>query len=221
MANTQNNVVWYNRADSALRSWAIDFGSNCSTYETELQIGAGDLEVIQDAGTAYETAMANLNTARAAYVAAVQAKDLARQFMIDVDRGYVAQFQAMPNLDPKILETLDVPQRGTTGSRSSATTPNNLVVSVSSLGDVEIKFNRNGNSSSAVFTVEQSFDEGATWSTAFSSTRTRVKLTGYTAGQTAWFRVYATRNGTVSTATMPVMIWPSSGAGSADLQIAA
>ena len=221
MAETQNNVVWYNRADSALYTWENQFMVTVSENELALGIDAGELEQIQDAGTVFIDAMNALNLARGAYAAAVQAKDAAREALINTNRIYVAQFQTLPNLDPKIIEQLDIPQRSGSGSRSFATTPTNLVANVTSLGNVSIKFNRAGNSGNTVFTVEKSTNSGATWSTAFSSTRTRVKLSGYTAGQTVWFRVYATRNNTVSAPTVPVMIWPTEGAGSVNLEIAA
>lgn len=221
MSTSQNNVVWYNRADSALAVWAQGFSENVSLYETDLEVDAGELEEIQDASEAYITALSALNTARAAYLAAVEAKDAARASMIETDRRYVAQFQALPNLDPKILLALDVPQRKTAGSRSAAITPTNPVANAFPNGDVVIRFGRNGNSSSTVFTVERSRDLGETWTSVFSSARTRVKLSGYTPGETVWFRVFATRNGTVSAPTVPAMIWPDTPSGETELELAA
>lgn len=217
---TVNNIVWYNRSDLGLLGWENEFIVNVSAYESELGIDAGELEEIQDTGTAFATAMSALNTARAEYAAAVEAKDAARNAVIEVNRKYIAQFQAIPNLDPKVFNALDIPKRSNPGSRTAATTPDNLIAKAKADGSVSITFSRGTNSNNTVFTIEKSTNNGTTWSTAFSSTRTRVKLNGFTPGNTVWFRVYATRNNTVSTPTVPVMIWPTSGSGDVELKLA-
>lgn len=205
--STQNNKTWYQKADSALRSWETDFMNNVSLYETELEVDAGELEVIQDAGQAFLDAMAALTTAKGAYEAAVQAKDTARAALIEVNQGFIAQWQALPNLDPKILETLGVPQRGTRGQRTAPTTPENLIAKAQVNGEVFLTYSRSGNSQTTVFTVEQSEPDSTTWTPIFSSTRTRVRLTGYTPGVETRFRVRATRNGMVSSPSEWVPIW--------------
>lgn len=217
----QGNIIWYNRSDDGYSVWETNFSKKVSEYEAQLGVDAGELEEIQDAGIAYQEALANVIEAKASYEASVINKNNAKLNSINVNRKYVAQFQAIPNLSEEVFQSLDIPARHTSGTRSAAATPSGLIATAQVNGGVTLKYARNGNSQSTTFTIQQSDDEGATWSNIYSSSKTRVNLAGYTPGVSIWFRVFATRNNTSSAPTQPVVIWANGSPEFGGLEVAA
>lgn len=200
-------IVWSKRTDTEFWGWHINFEKTTSEDAADLRLTAEQVAEIAARGQAFRDAMSELNTARAAYEAAVSRKDKAKEDCIATDRRFVAQFQAIPDLDPYVFCALDVPKRHHSGPRSQASSPQGLLVDAHADGRVVLRYSRGENSESTVFSIEESRDLGRTWATIFSSMRTRVTLQGYEPGTQVWFRVFATRNNTVSPPTQPVVIW--------------
>lgn len=217
--STQNNIVWYNRSDTAYAIWDNNFQKQVSNNQGPLGVSDGELEEIQDADTAYQTALEALIEAKAAYEAAVINKNTTKQYSIDVNRKYVAQFQVIPGLSEEIFQSLDIPARGTTGSKSPASTPTNLTAFTETNGNVTVKYSRGANSKTTTFTIQKSTNGGTTWSSIYSSNRTRATLMGLSVVPTQ-FRVFATRNGTISAPTQPVKVWSNDGSSSVELSLA-
>lgn len=206
-------MLWYALSDSAYSTWQTNFATETAKYDSELDLTAPDIEAITSTGDDYIASLQALQEAKAAYEAAVMNKNDAKQASIDLNRTYVAKFQAITGLSNDIFQALQIPARGTQGTKGPALEPSNLIATTTPSGKVTLKYSRNGNSNTTVFTVQQSTNSGATWSNVYSSNRTRVTLNGYTPGNMVWFRVFATRNNTSSNPTTPVMIWPTEGAG--------
>ena len=59
---------------------------------------------------------------------------------------------------------------------------------------IRLEFKRTGNRPTAIFQIERSFDNGATWTIVASSQATKATLTGYAPGVTVLFRVTTTNS---------------------------
>lgn len=189
--------------------WAAQFRKTCSNNQTVLQVSDGDLELIEDAESEFDAAYEAMVTARAAAEGATQMKDQKREALINAYRPFVGEFQSNPLIPEDVYAELQIPKRGGGGSRGAAITPSNVVASASGTGEITIKFDRNGNPQSAIFTIEHQV--GSNWIAVTSGTKTRYKLTGFATGVPAFFRVKATRGNSTSVPSNTVSVWAGEG----------
>lgn len=122
--------------------------------------------------------------------------------------------QADPNA---VYAEMDVPAPDTTPTKHYPVTPASLVAQPFANGTVKLTWDSNGNYRNTTFVIEGSND-GASWSQIDTTNSQKITLTGYTPGQTFWFRVAARHNGQTSVPTDNVSIW---GGGGSSLSIAA
>ncbi len=202
---SSSTTLWYGLSDANLAVWFENFGKTVSEHEAVLGIDAGELEVIQDAGNDFTAKLYDAFSAKLAAETATAVKNETRTSSIDAIRPFVASFQANPQIPEAVYGLLDIPRRGTQGSRGAAITPSNVLAVANVNGSITIKFDRNGNPKSCNFVV-QHFSDG-TWLTVASGTRTRYNLTGYPVGVEARFRVIATRGDSASEPSAQAIVW--------------
>lgn len=218
-AKQNNGALWYNLSDANFQLFLNQFGETCSKYEQILGIDAGELEEIQDASTDFAASFATMITARTIAEGATATKNDLRESSTNTVRKFVAQIQGIPNLPDEVYAELQIPKRGTVGQRGAAITVSDVAVIPGGVGEVILKFNRNGNPASATFTIQQFV--GTSWVNVASGSKTRYKLQGYPAGVPATFRVITARGTSISTPSYSVTVWDTEGSGSNELSIAA
>jgi len=70
-----------------------------------------------------------------------------------------------------------------------------------------------------MFVIEESLDGLTNWTSVGMTTKSKITLSGYTPGETRYFRLFAERSERVSSYSEPVVIWP--GGGESSLALAA
>ena len=217
--STQRSVInskqWYSYSDAALYLWGTNFATVVSENETVLGIDEGELEVIQGGITRFQTAYDALVAAKAAYEAAVQTKEFERSRMINDIRPFVGQFQSMPGIPKAVYADMDIPAKAKPGPRTAPEIPSDFVATPYATGAVVFSWNRNGNSASTLFSIQESTPSG--WITIWSGTRKKVTLSGYAPGVETLFRLIATRNNETSLPTNTVSIYQTGEEGSVQL----
>lgn len=178
--------------------------------------------------TALQTALTTATADRNAAIAARSASLAATQTQNDsvaalrellslalADIKAFANAQANPNA---VYAEMEVPVPASTGTRYSPVPISDLIANPDALGNVELKWDGGANVEGTVYLIEGSAD-GNAWMQVHATKAQKAALTGYTPGQTYWFRVRASNNDQISTASNAVAIW--GGGGSASLSIAA
>lgn len=155
---------------------------------TEAEVAAVD-EVNADLAAA----MALQATLEASKLAATQAKFDARGAVIAAAGNLAAKVYANPAVDDTMLLKAGLAPRPTYSSAKPLVPVTGLLATAQANGEVSLKWNRSGNSDSVTFVIEAQSTSGGPFNFVISTTRTRVKLTGYEPGQTVTFRVRATR----------------------------
>lgn len=179
------------------------------------------ITALQTALTTAQTDRNSAISARNTSLAATQTQNDSVSALHDLLALAIADIKAYANqqADPNAVYTeMEVPVPASTGTRYSPVPVTDLIATPDTLGDVELKWNGGANAVDTVYFIEGSAD-GTAWTQVFATKRQRISLSGYTPGQTYWFRVKASNNGEVSSASSSVAIW--GGGGSANLSIAA
>ena len=210
----------------ALLNYATD---HVATWNAVVTAGAGEANGLDSAQiTALETALTTATTDRNGAIAARSTSLAATQTQNDSLDGLrellslaIADIKAYANQqdDPNAVYTeMEVPVPASSGTRYSPVPVTDLIANPDANGNVELKWDGGANVEGTVYFIEGSAD-GAAWVQVYATKAQKAALTGYTPGQTYWFRVRASNNDEVSTASNSVAIWGTGG--SATLSIAA
>jgi hypothetical protein len=75
------------------------------------------------------------------------------------------------------------------------------------VGQVFLKFKRNGNIGGTTFWIQAKTADGEDWVTVETTSTSKITLENYAVGQPAWFRVVAVRRGLKSAPSDTVTIY--------------
>ena len=212
---------FYPRRDSELTGWLNRFVTACNTYATPLGISQGELATISAAADNFISSYDASESARQAAKGAVGTKDDAKRATAQTIRAFVREFQANPNITTEMRDAMGI----TVPSDSRTKTPPKTPLSPEAIGRTDgvnvISWNRNGNANGTQFVVEVSYDGGTDWDFAGVTTKAKFDHLNQIPGQTAYYRVFATRSGLNSTYSNSVVVYLNGGAGFDSLRIAA
>jgi len=168
----------------------------------------------------------NFTSSLNSYATAKAAADLAlsnRNAQVKTSKATLSKwaktFRANPTITDALLDQLDLPHHKTPGSKTPPVTPGNLIASSDVQGLVSLKWKRNGNTSTTVFTIETQTALDGDWSIAGSTTKTKFDYQAVLGNYIA-FRVFASRDGQNSQPTVPVTLWANGGGQSLTLKAA-
>lgn len=181
---------------------------------TALQSGAWET-----AADDFATKLAALEDARIAFEAAVEAKEQSRAALLGTTSEATAIIYAFPGITPQLLSAAGLAVYATTNTPKVPSTPGTPTAQPFATGDVLLKWNRGDNAYGITFGIEAKSETGD-WSLVASTTATKIRLSGYTPGVGAWFRIVAFHRGVTATPTLPVAIYVE-GEGSQALTLAA
>jgi hypothetical protein len=160
---------------------------------------------LSDMGKVFSDFSTSLNAAGAAKTAAQTATTDK-----NAKRKGAKVFRANQAVPDSVLESLLLPPHVTPPTHSAPTQPTNLTLSVNSVGDVTLGWNRNGNPSGTIFNIETAEVSEGPWTTFDMTTKTKLAYQG-TPGTPVWFRVSAKRNGNTSSFSLPISLWANGG----------
>ncbi len=199
-----------NFTDGALQVWYTNFVDVASLNMATLGLDDADITALATARTDYDAARTARANAAAAAISATVDKNDARSAVLSFVSLYNGEWQANPAVPSTLIADLGLKVHDETPSTIGVFTPLNFNASGDGNGEVRLKWSRNGNVWGCSFWVEVSYDEGATWQLASSTTKAKANLTGVTIRPTA-FRVRAERNGQVSAPSSTSTVYLAAG----------
>lgn len=205
-------------ADGELNTALANFNTVCAANAATLALAPADLTAIAAASTGFNTTLNAATVAKAAAKNSVEAKDMQKKTSKSTVSKYAKLFRANAAVPDNLLDSLMLPHHKTPGSKTAPTQPLNLYGNADGNGLVNLKWNRNGNTSGTTFLIEVRTDPAGPWSISGSTTQTKF---GYQAVPGAYiaFRVTATRRNLLSPPSVPFALWENGGGVS--LQLAA
>lgn len=177
-----------------------------------------EIEILGDTNSEFGTDISLATTLENDRKAAVATKNSKRAELISAMSTVAKKIYANPAVDDAMLAKIGLSPRPVYGTRTTPKTPTNLTATTSGDGVVVLKWSRNGNSSSAQFTV---WSKGSTgdWTSLASTNKLKITLDS-PAGVFKMFRVTSTVNNQTSLPSDQVSIY-GSGSSSTTLSIAA
>lgn len=119
---------------------------------------------------------------------------------------YAKEWRGNLAIPDSLLDLLQLPNHQNTGPRSAPTVPTDLSFTINNVGEVTLKWKRNGNNNRTIFTVETGPSTTGPWSVYDVTTRASSEYNGSTGVET-FFRVSAKRNGISSNPSFPISLW--------------
>ncbi len=192
--------------DSELVQSVWAFLSTMQEHQSELGVSSDELTELQAIFSELDTLHSEVFEQKLVLAKAVIEKDEAKQRAKDIIAHYAQSFRAKPSIPDSLLANLDIPVHKPAKVRSSPKAPSELQINSDVLGNVCVRWNRNGNSSSTIFTVEISPDGVNSWQIFTATNKTSAKIKAIP-GQEIWFRVNASRNNKSSSYCMKNSLW--------------
>ena len=193
-------------SDGALVAWLTNFATVSAANAVTLGIDLPDqLEIdnaLADFSAAYNAKVAAASSA----LTATSDKDIERDISLGVVGKFNAEWQANPAISSTLIGDLGLTIHSETRSVIGVFTPLGFEASGEGNGNVTMKWQRNGNKWGCTFLVEDSTDNGLTWSLKTATTRARITLIGVTIQPTI-YRVRAERNGAISGASSQSLVY--------------
>ncbi len=188
----------------------VNFQTVCTANAATLGLVAANLTEISNAVTSWST---SYNALVAAHDTA-QSLTVSNNAQLDSTRAVINKWakvfranQAIPN---SLLEQLQVAPHDPGRSKTPPTTPTDLTFTADGQGLVELKWKRNGNVNTTVFTVETRTSPSGAWMQVGSTVKAKFTYQANVGAYIA-FRVTASRNGLTSPASVPVVLWDGTG----------
>lgn len=202
-------------------TWGTNFGTQLGALATKLGIPTTTVASVTSLTTAFGTAINTAESAKAAAKAATQNSDSKEDALFNFVRPLVQELQRNPAMTDEMRAQLGitVPEGGRTPVTPKVAT-DLLAIPNGTNNSVNLKWKRNGNPNSVVFIIETK-STGGTWSQVWAGTKSKATLTGFTAGETAWFRVIATAGSKKSLPSNEASIYGGEGSGNSGLSLAA
>lgn len=152
--------------------------------------------------------------------ATTSTKNAKRQQVLDSIRAMTLIVYADPAVNDTLLNKAGFSPRPVYGTKTTPKVVTNVSSQAFANGSVTLKWGRNGNSTSTLFTI---WAKGSTGSYAAVATTNKVKITmtGFTPGVYKQFYVTSMVNGQTSLPSAETAIYGSGGSGEVNLQIAA
>lgn len=196
------------------------FHANCITNKTILELTEADQAEIGVAATDAQAQLNNWEEARTAAKAAVVTKNETLKDSHAVVSKFAKIFNSNEAVPDSILAQLLLPPHFTPRTNTPPTQPLDPFANSDGLGNIELRWKRNGNRSGTVFLIEYRTSASADW-TLFGSTTKAKFFTTWTPGSYIEFRISAQRGSYTSIASNSVVLWSgSSSATTLELQAA-
>lgn len=119
---------------------------------------------------------------------------------------YAKEWRGNPAIPDALLDLLQLPNHQNNGPRSAPTVPTDLSFTINNVGEVTLRWKRNGNNSRTIFTVETGPSTSGPWTVYDVTTRASSEYNG-PSGIETFFRVIARRNGISSNPSFPISLW--------------
>lgn len=181
-----------NLKDPELRALLFTMVENLEESAASYGLTPEELAALATARTRFGNAVQSVELAEASLRSAYAEKRSEREESVTLVSNLSKKIYANPEVSNAMLADIGLAARGTTGQRHTPKTPTRFFAEPKVSGEVVFSWERNGNTASAVFTLQQWKDDQ--WITIAAVTQTRFKMRGFKPGTTETFRVFAWLN---------------------------
>ena len=203
------NNSWINSTESGLLTQATGLNTQVAANRVALGLSDADVADLTSDVNGFETALNAKTTAEANYRASVLASKSAQTTLKSIMSALNKDVQANESVDDDLKAKVGFPVYKKP-SRGAPSIPTSLSATLEGESTAFLRWNRNGNPSSAIFTVEMSVG-GSSWVSAGSTTASRWRVELGSPGTQTSFRVKARRGELVSSSSTSVTLWPDEG----------
>jgi len=170
-------------------------------------VSAGIVADLAACESEFAADITNVVAARAAALAATQARDASRRAAAEVLSRLAASLYASPEVSDAMLADAGLSPRDKKRSRQTPRQPANLLATPDIHGNVVLAWEPGGNVYGVTYVLEWRRDGEEAWTFLGTTTRKRVTYPGFPPGVPVWFRVTASRNMEVSLPSYPACIY--------------
>lgn len=206
-------------SDAALASLGNTFDNAVAGVELGYGLLPADITTLTANLTAFNTSIDDAEIAKAAALAATQAKIAAREVVLAELAKLFKKVYATPTVTDAMLATAGLSPRNTAKVKIVPQQPMTFIATPDVNSTVFFAWSKGANKYGVNYLIEQKDADGA-WSVIFSTTKTKATLPDFAVGATATFRVKATKNDLYSTPSNESTIYPA-GVGFDGLKLAA
>jgi hypothetical protein len=210
---------YYRLSEGQLQAFGVLFSTTATASPGTYSLLPADVLLINNAANGFIAARTDADAKEAAFRAAVQTKQAARQTLIDTVASSAARFYANPAIDDTELAAIGLQPRDTTRTPVTPKTPLEFTASPNVDGSVRLKWLRNGNPYGVTFVVEARQGGTGAWQSVSITRRQSLTLNGFEPGEYVEFRVFAKNGEEESTPSNVAVIYGPGGL--AELTIAA
>ncbi len=207
-----SSYILDSRSDLSFIAAYQNFYTTCQSNAATLGLTAANLTEIQGGLTTLQTAYNNMIAQRDLAKNTTTTKITARKNAHTIVAKWAKTFDANPAISDGLLNQLQLPPHKPGRTISAPTTPTNLVAEANGNGLIQLKWDRNGNTSATIFEIEAQYAPGGDWTQIGSTTKTRYQFPA-TIGNYISLRLYSSRNDRVSQPTTPVTLWGNGASG--------
>lgn len=175
---------------------------------TTYGVSTAQIAALATGDTDLAAAITAVVAAKAAYHSAIQARDAKQDECLSAMVSIAKTVYANSAVTPTMIAALGLQPHSTSRTRITPATPTELTATPSPDGTVLLKWNRNANPSGVNFLIETQTGTGD-WTFLQDTGAARVQISGYTPGVSVSFRVTASKNGLMSAASLPTVIYSS------------
>lgn len=200
------NYITEELNDSALVTAMNNFIVNIENNDTVLGLDAEEIGAFTLRFNAFKAAVNEVADIKLQAKSVTADKNEKKSEARALIAQYAKEWRGNLAIPDSLLDLLQLPNHQNTGPRSAPTIPTDLSFTINNVGEVTLKWKRNGNNSRTIFTVETGASSSGPWNVYDVTTRASSEYNGATGVET-FFRVTAKRNGISSNPSFPISLW--------------
>ena len=200
------NYITEELNDSALVIAMTNFIANAIANDSVLGLDTEEITALTNRYNAFKAAVDDVADIRLQAKSVTADKNDKKSEARALIAQYAKEWRGNPAIPDSLLDLLQLPNHQNTGPRTAPTVPTNLSFSINNVGEVTLKWKRNGNNNRTIFTVETGPSTSGPWSVYDVTSRASSEYNGSTGVET-FFRVTAKRNGISSNPSFPISLW--------------
>ena len=176
---------------------------------SDFGVSASQMTALVGAAGGLNAKNAAVVAAKAAYHAAVEARDAGDAVCKEAIASVAATVYATKTVTPNMVRAIGLQPRATTRTKIVPTMPTGVVAKIQEDRNVRLSWKRGANAAGVIFRIEAQASPDGEWAFAGETTATKIALAGYLPGEATSFRVVAAKNGLEAPASDVVSIYPA------------
>ncbi len=206
-------------ADQVL--WFNNLFTSAVANASVLGLSSSQISELTTLVSSFSNSLDSVETAKSNFRQAALNKENAQKALSSKIREFNKTWRTRPQVTDSVLTSLGLPIYSSQRTPSTSFTVNNLVAEPTSNGLISVKFDRNNNSSRAIFQIQTSTSPNGPWTIFGTTNKVRTTLSGINPGTETYIRVVTDVAGRMSNPTNSVVVYPQFSTNTTTLKFAA